>query len=235
METYQGYCNGCSGAFIGTPGVFGSSINSASGGLALPSILNDLAIASLALISFNEGIFLYPLITFSFSFSPVPFSVPFVSWFSFSNPSFVSGSPTPSTSERGVPDLPEGGVTLNLPLETLLDLVELGTLTARESAFETFEALVLNEVVEPVRSRDATNRGRPGVLFVDAVDEDDCALLVKLIRAASSLREGPRPGVGRSAFTVDIAVEVIMNNVGISSPSRVLYLAAFLNVFCSPR
>ena len=68
----------------------------------------------------------------------------------------------------------------------------LGTLTAVESALDA--VLDIIEAAEPVRRRDAANRGR------DAVDAaEDVGL--RLIRAASWLRDGMRaPGGGLSGF-----------------------------------
>jgi hypothetical protein len=66
LGTYQANCRGCSGALIDTPGDFGSSIISGSGGLGEPSTLNDIArcFAIRAVIASRLGMFLYPIFLF---------------------------------------------------------------------------------------------------------------------------------------------------------------------------
>jgi len=156
-KRYQGNCKGCSGAFIGTPGVFGSSIISGSGGIADPSILNWLALtfARRPAMASKLGIFLYP--TFFFGGSGTiglsTVSEP-VSSLSFSNFSVVNGSPPSITFVLAV---------ALLCMEALLAAGEtdrvLGGLTAVESAAE---AAVLTLVVDPgpVRRANAARRGR---------------------------------------------------------------------------
>ena len=55
---YHANWRGCSGALIGTPGVFGSSIISGSGGLEDPSMLRVRVFANRAVIASRLGIFL---------------------------------------------------------------------------------------------------------------------------------------------------------------------------------
>ena len=189
MMTYQENSSGCSGAFICTPGVFGSSTISGSGGIADPSILRCIArcFARRAVMASRLGMFLYPTFFFGASTGTAIFTVPSaeaVSSFNFSNFSVVRGSP-PSTN--GVPP-----VVALLCCEALLiagdaDLV-LGAFTAIESAVE---ATVLRLAFEPVRSANAANRGRGAEeLFGCRTGGVPPALLV--IRAASWLSEGRR-------------------------------------------
>lgn len=66
---------------------------------------------------------------------------------------------------------------------------EAGRVDGALTAVESFVAVVDTEVVDPVRSKDATSRGRFGALaFVEAD-----APLLRFILAASWLREGRRP------------------------------------------
>ena len=150
MECAKNVPGGCSGAFMGTPGVFESSIISGSGGIADPSILSWLALtfARCPAMASKLGIFLYPTYFFGGSWEEP------VSSLSFSNFSVVNGSP-PSTIL--VP-----AVAL-LCMDALLAAGEtdrvLGGLTAVESAAE---AAVLTLVVDPgpVRRANAAKRGR---------------------------------------------------------------------------
>ena len=95
----------------------------------------------------------------------------------------------------------------------------LGTLTAVESALDA--VLDIIEAAEPVRRRDAANRGR------DAVDAaEDVGL--RLMRAASWLRDGMRaPGGGLSGFGASGA------GVGVFGPD--LVPRRFPLVFLTPR
>lgn len=146
---------------MATPGVLGSSINSGSGGVAVPSILRDIArcFCILAVIASRLGIFLYPILflgcsgngrgTLTVPSEDTPFSS-----FRASSFSLVSGSPP---SGAGVALV----VVVWLCCEVALNAGDvdrvLGGFTVMESAME---AVVLTLAVDPVRREEATSLGR---------------------------------------------------------------------------
>lgn len=169
-----------------TPGVFGSSIMSASGGFAVPSTLSVLrAFARRAVMSFSDGIFLYPRIFFS-----VVTGSPAVFCSSSSTFSDVSGSPPGGAGPAAAPaaDPPADVVGDGAPSVDGDPARVLGAFTATLS---DADATVESEAVEPVRRSAAASRGRAAGAL---------GLCAALIRAASWLSEGMRGAVGRSAL-----------------------------------
>jgi hypothetical protein len=161
-STYQVNWRGCSGGFMWTPGVFGSSIISGSGGFGVPSMLSVRVFARRAVMASRLGIFLYPTLTFFFSGGVM------VSWFSLSSLSEVSASP-PSTM---LPALLDGAGDV----DGEADLVEEAGMTATES-FVAIDELDPG----PVRRAKAARRGRGAGVG---------PLLFGFMRAASWLRDG---------------------------------------------
>lgn len=178
-ETDQEYSRGCSGAFTLRPGVFGSSMVSGSGGLALPSTLNWRERAILAAIVSRFGIFLYPTLVFFTVTVGVGSCVALSSFSSFS--AVIRSSPGSKDSSVTDPGFD--------PVAEAVEPGEAGRVDDALTAMESLVATVDTEVVDPVRNRDAASRGRFAALtFVEAD-----APLLRFILAASWLREGKRP------------------------------------------
>jgi hypothetical protein len=198
--THQEYLSWCSGALTWMPGVFGSSIISASGGVAVPSTLRWRRLASRAVMASSEGMFLYPLT------GGLPFGS-CCSALSFSSFSLVRGSTGPPlvVAGAGAGAGAEGAVSLDgvcgadpapLTLALLVGLPDLvvGGFTVVESEVAAVEMLV----VELVRRANAGRRGR------DADDVLEGAPALMLMRAASWLSDGRRALVG---FVVVVGVD----------------------------
>lgn len=75
------------------------------------------------------------------------------------------------------------------PVTEIIEPGEAGRVDGKLTAVESLVAMVLTEVVDPVRNKPAASRGRPGALAFAEVD----APLLRFILAASWLREGRRP------------------------------------------
>lgn len=159
------------------PGVLGSSMVSASGGLAVPSTLSERALARRAVMASRLGMFLYPLgILPSFFWS--------VSLLSRSSRSDVSCSPWPASLWPGVVARLPGGDVARLAGEAERDP---GGFTATESEVDAAAELD-TEPCELVRRRAAARRGR------EAADAG-LVFALRLMRAASWFSEGMREPV----------------------------------------